>query len=70
VGGNAACGGQGTPTTDCDFCCDICSEGPTCGDLAQQQAWAFANCEANGNGACGGSGTPTCDCDFCCEVMP
>lgn len=69
-GGGTQCNGVGTPTTDCDFCCEYCGEpdAVSCGDLAMNNGWAAANCEWNGNGACGGSGTPTCDCNHCCEV--
>lgn len=68
--GDSQCNDMGTPTTDCDFCCGYCNErgAVSCGDLAEQNGWALANCEWNGNGACNGQGTPTCDCNFCCEV--
>jgi hypothetical protein len=71
VNGNGACNGMGTPTNDCDFCCDVCETGNglSCGQLAEQQGWEFANCESDTNNACNGTGTPTCDCNFCCEVM-
>jgi hypothetical protein len=65
--GNGACGGVGTPTTDCDLCCDVCPAGNSCGALAQASGWAAAACETPGNPACGGMGTPTCDCTVCCE---
>ncbi len=70
AGGGTQCNGVGTPTTDCDFCCELCGEpgDVSCGDYATMQGWGAANCEWNGNGACNGIGTPTCDCNFCCEV--
>lgn len=69
--GDTQCNGVGTPTTDCEHCCEYCGDpgAVSCGDFAISQGWAAANCEWNGNGACGGAGsTATCDCDFCCEV--
>lgn len=68
--GDSQCNGAGTPTTDCDYCCEYCGApgAVSCGDLATMNGWGPANCEWNGNGACGGVGTPTCDCNFCCEV--
>ncbi len=70
VGGNNHCNGMGTPTVDCDWCCEICGQpdDQSCGDLATANGWAAANCEWNDNGACGGQGTPTCDCDVCCQA--
>ncbi len=69
-GGNNLCQGMGTPTLDCDLCCEICGRAgdTSCGDLAISSGWPKALCEWNGNDACGGQGTPTCDCDFCCEA--
>jgi hypothetical protein len=75
--GNGACGGQGTPTSDCDHCCDASApppppppppSKPSCGQLAAQNGWTDALCEWNGNGACGGQGPATSDCDHCCEA--
>jgi hypothetical protein len=68
--GDIQCNDMGTPTTDCDYCCEYCGEqgDVSCGGLAAMMGWGAANCEWNGNGACNGMGTPTCDCNFCCEV--
>jgi hypothetical protein len=68
--GNGACGGSGTATLDCDFCCEVPkAEAPqlSCGEVAEQYLFANPLCEWNGNGACGGNGIPTHDCDFCCD---
>lgn len=71
--GDSQCNSMGTPTTDCEFCCEYCGDAGdvSCGDHATDQGWppGSAMCEWNGNGACGGMGyTGTCDCDFCCQI--
>lgn len=71
--GDSQCHSMGTPTTDCDFCCEFCGEAGdvSCGDHATANNWppGSALCEWNGNGACGGLGyAGTCDCDFCCQI--
>lgn len=71
--GDSQCNGVGTPTTDCEFCCEYCGEpgDQSCGDHATAQGWpaGSAQCEWNGNGACGGQGyAGTCDCDYCCQL--
>ena len=71
--GDSQCHSMGTPTTDCDFCCEFCGEAGdvSCGDHATANNWppGSALCEWNGNGACGGQGyAGTCDCDFCCQI--
>ncbi len=60
--GNGICSGAGVGSADCSLCC----QGPSCGEVAEQQGWDWANCESNGNTACNGLGTPTYDCEHCC----